>query len=290
MSAANTRMEAAEAMDMARAVAGEAALLLRHAAGTARHVETKTNSRDPVTEWDMRTEELIRERLAALTPDIPLLCEESGAVPAPSARQGEGEGEGAGHESHAPGEYQWLIDPIDGTVNFMHGLPLFCVSIALEHRGEPIAGAVYAPALSWQFYGHAGGGAFLDGERMTVSQVSTLDRALLTSGFPYDRATNPLNNFAEWEHLQRNAGACRRLGAAALDLCMVAAGWFDGYWERHLHAWDVSAGALFVIEAGGMLSSMDGSAFGSAKGEVVASNGVIHRELLKELGLVRRAT
>ena len=185
-------------------------------------------------------------------------------------------------------EYRWVVDPIDGTVNFLHGLPIFAVSIALEKQGEPIAGAVHAPALGWQFYGHDSGGAFMNGERMAVSAIASLERAMLSTGFPYDRATNPDNNFAEWENFQRKAGACRRLGAASLDLCMVARGWLDGYWERGINAWDLSAGALMVREAGGQVTALDGGRFVSATGEAVASNGAIHKQILDELIPLRK--
>jgi myo-inositol-1(or 4)-monophosphatase len=262
--------DAAEALGIARQVAAEAAALLRGAADNVGRIDTKKNPRDLVTEWDRRAEDLIRARLQQLTPEVPLLGEERGAS-----------GAGAGAD-------RWLVDPIDGTVNFAHGLPLFAVSIALERRGRPVAGVVHAPALDWVFSGHRGGGAFLNGARMAVSRVPSVAQALLVTGFPYDRATNPDNNFDRWAHFQRRAGACRRLGAASLDLCMVARGWLDGYWERYLQPWDVAAGVLLVEEAGGRVSGFDGSAFRIETGEIVASNGVIHEEMVAELAAVGR--
>jgi myo-inositol-1(or 4)-monophosphatase len=267
-SAASGVVEAADALDIARAVAGEAAALLRNAAGSADHVRTKSSPKDPVTEWDLRSEELIRERLQARAPGIAMLGEEHG------------------HSSGAPPDargYRWLIDPIDGTVNFLHGVPFFAVALALELEGEPVAGVVHAPALDWQFYGHLGGGAFMNGQRLAVSRIDALDRALVSTGFPYDRATSSNNNFARWERLQRRAGACRRFGSASLDLCMVARGWVDGYWESGLGPWDTSAGALLVREAGGVVTALDGGRFASAKGDVLASNGGIHKDMLHEL-------
>lgn len=270
--------DARAALDIARQVAAEASLFLRGAAGNVGRIDTKTSAQDLVTEWDRRTEDLIRARLQALTPAVPLLGEEGGAwapdvesVPADPGRAD-----------------RWLIDPIDGTVNFAHGLPLFAVSIALERRGRPLAGAVYAPALGWELYGHRGGGAFMNGARMAVSQVPSLPRAMLATGFPYDRATNPDNNFDRWQHFQRCAGACRRLGSAALDLSLVARGSFDGYWERQLKPWDIAAGIVLVEEAGGRVSSFSGGPVSLSSGEAVASNGIIHDAILAELAVLEQ--
>ena len=151
-----------------------------------------------------------------------------------------------------------------------------------------LAGVVVAPALGWWFEASAGGGARgTTSQRelapLAVSTPATLEDAILTTGFPYDRATNPENNFTEWEHLQRVAGACRRLGSAALDLCLVARGWMDGYWERRLQPWDLAAGALIVREAGGTVTNATGGPFDAHAGEVAATNGAIHGELIAEL-------
>jgi len=235
-------------------------------------VRDKGNPRDLVTEWDVRAEEVIRARLAVRTPDIAILGEEGGEQAGASASG-----------------VRWLVDPIDGTVNFAHGLPLWAVSIGLEVDGEAVAGVVSAPALRWTFWARKGGGAWADvgagTERLAVSRVGRLEQALLVSGFPYDRATSPQNNFAQWEHFQRVAGACRRLGAASLDLCLVARGWFDGYWERKLKPWDVGAGVVLVAEAGGRVTNTRGGPVALADGEVVASNGAIHEEMLAQLAV-----
>jgi myo-inositol-1(or 4)-monophosphatase len=261
-----------DALAIARAVADEAAALLRGARATA--VRSKDERTDLVTEWDTRTEDLIRARLATLTPDIPMLGEEGGGEV------------GAGRH--------WLVDPIDGTVNFAHGLPIWAVSIGLDGGGDAggEVGVVTAPALGWTFWAHRGGGAFARrgdaDERLAVSTVTELGRALLVTGFPYDRATTPDNNFAEWEHFQRRAGACRRLGAASLDLCLVATGAFDAYWERKLKPWDVAAGTLIVSEAGGRVTDTHGGRFTTTRGEVVASNGAIHDVIVAELAVCAR--
>jgi myo-inositol-1(or 4)-monophosphatase len=254
-------------LDVARAAARAASDLLRGA--HAEHITGKLNPKDLVTEWDIRSEELIRRMLEPT--GIPVLGEEGGMVGAPTGAR-------------------WLVDPIDGTVNFAHGLPIWSISIALEENGRTVCGVVAAPALGWWFEAEAGGGARDEhGTRLRVSETRELEQALLVTGFPYDRATSPVNNFAEWEHFQRRAGACRRLGAASIDLCLVARGWMDGYWERKLKPWDVAAGALVVVEAGGTVTDTRGAPCDLHEGEVVASNGAIHQGLIAELEIVRRA-
>ncbi len=257
-----------DALSVARRVVAEASELVRGAQSDIGAIRSKSNDRDLVTEWDTRVEELIRARLQELSPGVPILAEESGTT---NARES---------------EFWWLVDPIDGTVNFAHGLPLFGITVALERAGQPVAGVVAAPALGWEFYASRGDGAFCGDERLQVSEVATLEQAALVTGFPYDRATTS-HNFAEWEHFQRVAGACRRFGAASLDLCMVARGWLDGYWESRLNPWDLSAGALIVEEAGGKVTGLLGGEFRSACGEAVASNNRIHERILEELATVQ---
>ena len=255
-------------IEAARRAVRKAADLLRGA--SAADIRFKGNPRDLVTEWDVRSEDCIREELART--GIPVLGEEGGQTGAA--------GEGASE--------RWLVDPIDGTVNFSHGLPIWSISIALEDRHGIALGVVYAPVLGWWFEAVAGGGACDEhGQPVRVSAIDRLDRAILSTGFPYDLATRPDNNFAQWDHLQRRAGACRRLGCASIDLCLVARGWLDGYWERHLKPWDVAAGALIVREAGGTVTNTRGGAFDAHSGEAVATNGAIHEELVAELGKVR---
>jgi myo-inositol-1(or 4)-monophosphatase len=258
-------MDVPAMLEAARAAARAASALLRGVHAEA--VRAKSNPKDLVTEWDVRSEEVIREQLAATR--IPVLGEEGGGAAAGT---------------------RWLVDPIDGTVNFAHGLPIWSISIALAHEAAPIVGVVPAPALGWWFEATAGGGARDEtGAPLATSACRALDQALLVSGFPYDLATSPDNNLAEWEHLLRRAGSCRRLGSAAIDLCLVARGWFDGYWERKLKPWDLAAGALIVLEAGGTVTNTRGAPFDLQEGEVVATNGAIHQELLAELDTVRRA-
>ena len=247
-------------LDVAQGAARAASALLVNARPA--DIRAKGAPTDLVTEHDLASEALIRARLAPT--GIAIVGEEEGG---------------------ADSETRWLVDPIDGTVNFAHGLPLWCISIGLEDAGVPQVGVVIAPALGWTFHARRGGGAFFDDTRMQVSAIDRVARALLVTGFPYDRATSAQNNFAQWEHLQRRAGACRRLGAAALDLALVAKGAFDGYWERKLKPWDVCAGALLVEEAGGRVTDTRGGRFLPQGGEAVATNGAIHDELLAELAV-----
>ena len=264
---ASEREPTVELFEAARAAARAASDLLAGARST--EIRGKSNPRDLVTEWDARSEELIRGVLEERAPGIPVLGEEGG-----------------GSAGNAP--QRWLVDPIDGTVNFVHGLPLWSVSIALEVAGAIALGVVAAPVLGWWFEATAGGGA-RDGSggALRVSRTPRLEQALLSTGFPYDRATNPDNNFAEWEYLQRHAGACRRLGSASLDLCMVACGWLDGYWERQLQAWDLAAGALIAREAGATVTALTGGPFDPYRGDVVAANDAIHGELVAALARAR---
>ncbi|HEY1557815.1 MAG TPA: inositol monophosphatase family protein [Kofleriaceae bacterium] len=269
-------------IEYARRAVRAAAELLRGAHAT--EIRGKTNPRDLVTEWDLRSEDAIRAVLAGS--GVPVLGEEGGGPTEGERWLPAGE---AGPDRSRSGE-RWLVDPIDGTVNFAHGLPIWSISIALERAGQAVVGVVAAPVLGWWFEAERGGGA-RDGEGrpLHVSATPRLDRALLSTGFPYDRATSPVNNFAEWEHLQRVAGACRRLGAASLDLCLVGCGWLDGYWERKLKPWDLAAGALVAAEAGGIVTDTRGGPLDLHAGEVVATNGAIHEGLIAELEVVRRA-
>jgi myo-inositol-1(or 4)-monophosphatase len=237
---------------------------LREGAFHAHSADTKRAPTDLVTEFDRRSEQLLVAAIGARFPDDQILAEEGGASGGRSARR-------------------WLIDPLDGTTNFAHGLPFFVVSVGLEVDGELTVGVVEAPALGWTFAAARGAGARFNGAPMRVSSTETLAASLLATGFPYDRRTNPKNNFGEFVALKKRAHGVRRVGAAALDLAMVAAGWLDGYWERHLRPWDIAAGALLVREAGGQLSAWSGGALAIDSGEIVATNGRVHQELLESL-------
>ena len=250
-----------ELLAAARAAARAAASLLRDAKPD--RITSKSNPRDLVTEWDVKAEEVIRRVLEEHAPGIPIVGEEGG---------------GDFDKAHP----HWLVDPIDGTVNFAHGLPLWCVSIAVARANEVLAGVVVAPMLDWWFEAALGGGARDDrGTPLAVSKIDRLDRAMLGTGFPY--AMTGDNNLARWEHMMKTAGTCRRLGSAAIDLCLVANGAFDGHWETSLQPWDLAAGALIIREAGGTVTNMTGGEFDLYDGAVLASNGAIHGELIAEL-------
>jgi myo-inositol-1(or 4)-monophosphatase len=198
------------------------------------------------------------------------------------------EGTTAGEER--PGARIWYVDPLDGTTNFAHGLPLFSVSLGLWMDGRAVAGVVEAPAVGWTFAGTVtGGGSTFNGKPIAPSTTDRLGGALLVTGFPYER--NPVqNNLAEWTAFTAAAQGTRRLGSAALDLCFVACGWLDGYWERMLHPWDLVAGAAIVEGAGGRATELDGTAFVGTTGRVLASNGLIHDQMIRILqGVARRS-
>ena len=225
----------------------------------------KKGTIDLVTEVDLECERMCRAVLAERFPDHDILAEELSSGPA----------------QVASAHYRWVFDPLDGTTNYAHGLPVFCASLALEIDGQAVAGAVYDPTRKELFTGERGAGAFLNGTRLQVSETGALLDALLVTGFPYDvhQKLQPL--IAMFGAFLGQARAVRRLGSAALDLCYVAAGRFDGFWEQSLRPWDVSAGALIVEEAGGRVTGMDGTRFDPVAAHLVASNGRIHQAMLR---------
>ncbi len=218
---------------------------------------------DLVTEVDLAVERAFRAMVAERFPDHDVLAEEFGAT-----------------ERRAPARHCWILDPLDGTTNYAHGLPIFCCSLALEVEGVLEIAAVYDPAKGELFTAERGGGALLNGQPMHVSGAATLIDALLVTGFPYNvqETSEPIVGLFG-EFLGR-AQAVRRLGSAALDLCYVAAGRFDAFWEERLKPWDVAAGALIVQEAGGTITGIDGGRFDVRRASLVASNGLIHGEML----------
>lgn len=219
-----------------------------------------------VTQYDFAAEQVLRERLADATPEIPVVAEE--------------------HGGSAEGDRVWYADPIDGTTNFAHGHPFWCVSIGLVVRGMPIAGAVVAPALGLEWIGWMGGPALRNGETCRVSSIDSLGDALLATGFPYDRHTSPDNNFDAFSALQKKAVGIRRCGSAAIDLCLTADGTYDGYWEKKLRPWDIAAGLAIVRAAGGTITSMLGEPLDLLAGNVTASNGRLHDALVNALRAV----
>jgi len=263
-------------LEHARAIAAgigrDAGAILMQGWGTRPDFEFKSEDIDLVTEWDKRSEALVVSRLAAAFPGDTVVGEEGGAV-------GGGRGKKTGRV--------WYVDPLDGTTNFAHGFPLFSVSIGLTVDGRAMVGVVEAPAMGWSFSGAVGAGATMNGKPITPSRVATLKRALVVTGFPYLR-TPTHTNLPEWAALIAAAQGTRRLGSAALDLCFVACGWLDMYWERMLHPWDLVAGSAIVEAAGGRATELDGSAFDGETGRVLATNGLLHDEtsaLLKQVAV-----
>jgi myo-inositol-1(or 4)-monophosphatase len=256
------------AVDAARS----AGKLLREALGGPRRIDYKGHPTNLVTEMDRRVEALIVGRVQEAFPDHAVLGEEGGAQAGRSAGS----------------EYRWLIDPLDGTTNYAHGLPLFSVSIALERAGEVQLGVAYDPNLDECFVAERGQGATLNGEPLGVSATAALDQSLLVTGFPYDIRSNPETNLPEYAALSLRSRAVRRLGSAVLDLCYVAAGRFDGFWELRLGPWDMAAGGLMVLEAGGRVTNVRGGPWHLDGPGVLATNGRIHDELLAALEHVRR--
>ncbi len=176
-----------------------------------------------------------------------------------------------------------MIDPLDGTTNFAHGYPFFCVSIALEQNGQVALGVVYNPISDELFYAVRGEGAFLNDEKIHVSMVESINESLMATGFPPDTRHSPINNMSEFKTLTDMSHGVRRDGSAALDLCYVACGRIDAFWERKLAPWDVAAGSLIVEEAGGKVSNLEGDALDIDRGHILASNGLIHSQIIHVL-------
>jgi len=254
-------------LEVAVETARAAGALLRERLGRVR-AEYKSSRTDLVTEADRASEALILHRLREAFPQHAFWGEESG--------QG---GAGGG------GGYRWLVDPLDGTTNYVHGLPIFAVSIALERQGELVVGVVYQPVTEELFTAVRGRGAWLNGEPIRVSSVDRLEESLLVTGFPYDAEAAGGDNMDHFVQFSRRCHAVRRLGSAALDLAYVAAGRFDAYWEVGVNPWDWGAGVLLVQEAGGRVTDFRGRPLALQRRQVVASNGRIHDRVLEVLRL-----
>ncbi len=227
---------------------------------------------DLVTATDRRAEEQIVHILLKNFPGHSILAEEENTVDRPNS------------------SYRWIIDPLDGTTNFVHAYPQVSVSIALEREGELILGLVYDPLREERFRATKDQGAFLNQGRIRVSNVDGLDKALLATGFPYDRRENANLYLAFFKAFMTSTQGIRRAGSAALDLCYLACGRLDGFWELKLHPWDTAAGSLIVREAGGMLTDFSGKGFSIWGEETLASNGPIHAEMLEVLAQVKALT
>jgi len=250
-------------LEVALSAARRAREVLRAGFGTE-HTITYKGEVDLLTEIDEQAERVIREELLGTIPTYGMLAEEGG--------------ERSGEE-----DARWLVDPLDGTTNYAHGLPIFCFSIALERAGEVVLGVVYNPVHEETFVAELGRGATLNGEPIKVSDTDELIRALIVTGFPYERSEIPeaLELFGRFAAI---AQGMRRLGSAALDLCYVAAGRLDGYFERGIWSWDLAAGNVIVEEAGGKLTNYRGDVLDLAGREIVASNGRLHSAMMRLIG------
>lgn len=271
-------MNLSETTNTAVDIAREAGILLRDGFHQAKQIDAKSSAIDLVTQYDTRAETLIVQRLRDAFPHDAILGEEGG-------QQTTGD--------HLDARI-WIVDPLDGTINFAHGFPVFAVSIALYDGDTPLAGVVYDPMRDECFYATRGHGAFLATARdapqpLRVSQSDHLVRSLLATGFPYDRHDSALNNIAQFSAFLKRAQGIRRAGAAALDVAYVAAGRLDGFWEFKLGSWDVAAAILLLLEAGGKATDIDGSPFHlqpTAHNNLIASNGLIHDEMVSLLQAV----
>lgn len=261
-------IETARIREGASALAREAGQLLLEGFRKAPVARVKGAGGDLCTEYDERCEALLRSRLAELTPEAAFVGEEGGGAP------------GAG--------LAWHVDPIDGTSNFAHGHPYFAISMGLWSASEPLVGIVHAPAMHLTFTAGLGAGADRNGEPIHVSSTERLEEALLATGFPYDRGTNPRNNYREFVTLDARSHGVRRCAAASLELALVADGGYDGFWDRGLASWDVAAAVLLIREAGGRVTDLEGADFAlTPRVEILASNGALHGPLQRELAHAR---
>ena len=257
------------ALKVAKAAAFKAGEIQRENSQKSFDVSSKEVKSDLVTEVDLKCEEAIIIAIREVFADHSALAEE----------KGEYKKEGS--------SCLWVIDPLDGTVNYAHGFPMYCSSVALQVDGLVEVGAVYDPTRDEMFSALRGHGAFLNDTPIKVSKTETLEESLLATGFPYTIRTERINNLAHFSAMALRAQAIRRPGAAALDLCYTACGRLDGFWEFHLKPWDMAAGALILTEAGGMVSGSDGEPFSIYSPHVAASNGLIHGMMLDTLKSVR---
>ena len=256
-----------EILQIVEGIAHQAGAIVLEGYGKVRQVRQK-GVIDLVTEFDQRSEELIVSSILQTFPDHAILAEESG-------------------RNKTISEFQWVIDPLDGTTNFAHGIPIFSVSIALVKNNLPVLGLVFDPLRREMFSAELGRGATVNHRPIHVSSRTELGRAVISTGFPYDLHTNPRNNFAQFVHFQRQTQAVRHLGSAALDCAWTAMGRLDGYWEFGVKAWDVAAGALIVREAGGRVTSVDREEDFLSSDSILVSNGLLHEQMLRVLSEVR---
>jgi myo-inositol-1(or 4)-monophosphatase len=245
-------------------ISKEAGQLIREKFGKNLEIEFKTNELNLVTDADKASENLITYFIKKEYPSHGILAEE-------------------GSEFNTSAEYLWVIDPLDGTTNFAHGLPIFSVSIGLQKNGKTIAGVVYDINQDIIYVAELGSGATANDKKIQVSTNSNLAHSMLVTGFPYDVKENPDKAFERFITMIKSSRAVRRLGSAAIDFCYVAKGVFDGFWEVHLHPWDICAGKLIVEEAGGHVTDFDGNKIDIYSKRILCSNGKIQNAMIEKL-------
>lgn len=245
-------------------IAKEAGAIVREGFGKNFTVETKGSLTNLVTEYDKKSESTIINFIKKEFPGHSVLAEESG--------------------NHTSGsEYLWVVDPLDGTTNFAHGLPIFSVSIGVQRNGETIYGVVYDVMRDALYSAELGSGSFCNGRKLKVSDNSDIRKSVLVTGFPYNIAENPDHAFEHFIAFLKHARAVRRLGSAAIDFCYTAEGVFDGFWEVFLHPWDMCAGKLLVEEAGGIVTDFNGKEINIFSRQILATNNFIHKEMISIL-------
>jgi myo-inositol-1(or 4)-monophosphatase len=258
-------MDWEKSLDAAEEASRKAGEMLRRNIDSSREIVYK-GAVNLVTDFDKRAQDIIFSRLSSRFPDHDFLAEED------LCRQ-------------RGSDFRWIIDPIDGTTNYAHNFPIFSVSIALEWKSEVVCGVVYDPMREEMFSAISGNGAVRNGRRISTSTNGDLDKSLLATGFPYDVRESEVNNIDHFANFATRVQAIRRCGSAALDLCYVACGRFDGFWELKLSPWDVAAGLLIVEEAGGHVTNFKGETASVYGKDVVASNGLIHEQMIQILRL-----
>lgn len=251
-------------MQTAKKLAHDAGLLALKIQSKDFHVDTKGSKNNLVSDADKAAEELIITTIKKNFPTHSILSEERAEI------KGEA-------------DYKWIIDPIDGTTNFVHGLPFFSISIAVIKNGKPVVGVVELPALKETFWAQEGKGAYLNNKKISVSKTGDIRSSLTATGFPYDRTSQRYKkNLELWDHFYSLSHGVRRVGSAAIDMCFVACGRFDAYWEYDIKPWDVAAGKIIIEEAGGTVTNMDGSKLNPNLSNILATNSRIHSDMLSE--------
>ena len=251
-------------ISLAIEAAQRAGKFLKENVGNITTIEEKSTEINLVTDIDKRSEAMIIGMIKEKFPEHAIIAEESGNTIGTS-------------------EYRWIIDPLDGTTNYTHGFPMFCVSIGVDHRGELIAGVIYDPMRDELFSAEKGSGAFLNGKKIRVSNEDRMIRSLLITGFPYNIGENPDHAIEHFNNFVIAAQGIRRLGSAAIDMAYVACGRAEGFWEVHLHPWDMAAAIVIIREAGGVVTDFSGKPMNVYTPNIAASNGKIHADLLRVL-------